>query len=145
MHEPSFAFVGSSPRTFPISLGGRPIADPSEGLKFLAEPRPGGDPIKAAIDRATKRVVAFHAKFHYWRAYDIWFRKARRVEDYEVQAIIRAAEAKETKELRNEFAEIRNRILILEARLSAQDADFHGPSIEGLGEMTRQFGGKGRP
>lgn len=144
MSTASLPIVGSATRTFPISLGGRSITDPAEGLFFLAEPRPGGDKVKQAIDRAAKRVAVFHSRFHYWRAFDIWFRKARRVEDYEVHAIIQAAEAKEAKDLRHEFADIRNRIRILEARLDAQDAEFHGPTIGALGVIARQMGGKDR-
>ena len=144
MQTASAAIIGSAPRTFPISLGGRVLNDPADGLFFLAEPRPGGDSVKAAIDRASKRVRVYCESFHYWRAFDVWYRKARSVEAFEIDAIIQAAHAKEAKELRHEFAEINNRIRVLEARLNAQDADFHSPSIGGLREVARQAGGKDR-
>lgn len=140
MSEASLANLGSATRTFPISLGGRVLSDPAEGLFFLSEPRPGGEKVKAAIDRAAKA-----AKLAYWRAFDIWYRKARRVEAYEIDAIIEAAEAKEARELRDEFQSIRTRIAILESRLVSQDPDFHRETIGALRQSAGLAGGKGRP
>lgn len=142
MQTASLAIRGSATRTFPFLVGGRSLADPAEGLFFLAD-QPLR-PVDPAIERATTWVRKFWQPFHFNRARDIWYRKARRVEDYEVHAIISAAEAKEHKELRHEFAEIQNRIRVIQARLDAQDAEFHGPSIAGFGEMARQVGGKDR-
>lgn len=145
MHEPSFSIVGSATRTFPISLGGRVIADPAEGLFFLAEPRPGGDKVKAAIERAAKLVRARCAHFHYWRAFDIWYRKARSVEAYEIDAIVEAAEAKEAKAIRDEIRDVRTRLLRLESILVTQDAEFHRETVDFVREQTRRLGGKDRP
>lgn len=139
MNGPSLATVGSATRTFPISLGGRTISDAAEGLFFLSEPRPGGEKIKTAIDRAAKA-----AKLAYWRAFDIWYRKARRVEAYEIDAIIEAAEAKEARELRDEFAAIRTRIAILESRLVSQDPDFHRETLVALRAGAGPLGRKDR-
>lgn len=51
-------------------------------LRQLAEPLHFGDRTKYAIDRAAKR-----AGLSYWRAFDIWYGKARRIEVHEVQGI----------------------------------------------------------
>lgn len=132
--------VGSATRTFPFPLGGgRVLNDPAEGLVFLSEPRPGGEKIKTAVDRAARR-----AKLTYWRAFDIWYRKARRVEDYEIDAIIQAAEAKNSKEIREEVYELRNRLARIESLLVAQDPEFHRPSIDHARAMVRGLSGKDR-
>lgn len=145
MSAASLPNLGSATGTFPISLGGgRIINDPADGLRFLSEPWPAGSKVKEAVQRAAKRVQVYCDSFHYWRAFDVWYRKARSVEGYEIDAIAQAIAAKESKELRDEFADILSRISILESRLVAQDPDFHRPSIGGLREMVRQAGGKDR-
>lgn len=120
------------------------MSDPAEGLFFLAEPRPGGDPVKAAIERASKRVRVYCTSFHYWRAFDVWYRKARSIADYEIDAIIQAAEAKDAKEIRDEVYELRNRLLRLESLLVTQDPEFHRPSIDHARQAVRELGGKDR-
>lgn len=142
MSTASLPIVGSATRTFPFSVGTRVLSDPTEGLFFLAEPRPGGEKVKEAIERATKRVRAYYSRFHYWRAFDIWYRKAHRVEDYEVEAIIQAAEAKDAKDIRDEVYELRSRLRRIESLLVSQDPEFHRPSIDHAGEMVRRLGGK---
>lgn len=54
----------------------------SASLRRLAEPLQFGDRTKYAIDRAAKR-----AGLSYWRAFDIWYGKARRIEEHEAQNI----------------------------------------------------------
>jgi hypothetical protein len=145
MTAASLQSLGSATGTFPISLGGgRVLADPADGLRFLSEPWPSGSKVKEAIERASRRVRIYCDSFHYWRAFDVWYRKARSVEAYEIDAIAQAIAAKEKKELRDEFADILSRISILESRLVTQDPDFHRPSIGGLREMARQAGRKDR-
>lgn len=122
--------LGTASQSFPISLGGRVLADPTEGLFFLAEPRPGGEYVKTAIDRAAKRVRTYCKDFGYWRAFDIWYRKARRIEAHEIIAIIQAAKAKDAKEIRDEVNELRGRLMRLESLLVAQDAEFHRETID---------------
>jgi hypothetical protein len=51
-------------------------------LKQLAEPLQFGDRTKYAIDRAARR-----AGLSYWRAFDIWYGKARRIETHEAESI----------------------------------------------------------
>lgn len=109
---------------------------PAEALKELANPRPGGDPTKSAINRAAKR-----AGLTYWRAFDIWYGKARRIEQHEVDALADALEKKRKEAERNEIHEIRTRLARLEARLSQQDSEFHRPTIDVLGEQIAGLGG----
>lgn len=101
-------------------------------LRELSEPWSGGEKIKSAIDRAARR-----AGLSYWRAYDIWYGKARRIEDFEREQIAAALRAKLERDARNEFHELKTRLALLEARLLAGDADFHSPALAALRESMR--------
>jgi hypothetical protein len=111
---------------------------PDEGLRELAKPWAGGERIKAVIDRAARR-----AGLSYWRAFDIWYRKARRVEDFECDAIADAVAKKREEEARNELHELRMRITRLEARMAATDPDFFRPEIDASRYLVRRTDGGG--
>lgn len=117
------------------------------GLKELAEPWPSGSKVKEAIERAAKRVLIPHAgkveRLSYWRAFDIWYRKARRIEQYEVDAIAEAIEKKRREAARNEFHELRTRLARLEAMFVQSDPDFHRENIDLVRGQVRQMGGAG--
>lgn len=98
---------------------------PQQGIRELSEPRPAGDPVKAAIHRASRL-----CGLSYWRCFDIFYGKARRVEPDEITAIADALERKRELEAKNELQELRIRIAKLEARLSQTDEDFHRPTID---------------
>lgn len=101
-------------------------------LRSVAEPRPVGDTIKAAINRAAKRVSAhLREPMRPGRAEDIWRGEARAIRAEEMDAIRRAAEKRLVGEARNEFTELDRRIARLEALL-VQDADFHGVEADAL-------------
>lgn len=105
----------------------------SNALKELAGTRLAGDPIKAAISRAAKR-----AGLSYWRAFDIWYCKARRVEQFELDAISDALALKRKEDQRNEAHELRLRITRLESLLAAADEDFYRPQITALRDQRNQ-------
>lgn len=105
------------------------VSEASVLLRQLAEPRLGGDLAKVAIDRAAKR-----AGLSYWRAFDIWYGKARRLEPYEADAITDALAEKNREDVRNELHDLRLRLARMEARLATQDPDFHRVSIDALRE-----------
>lgn len=120
----SHDLVGNDTRTCPQSLG--------SALRELAGPGQRGDRIKAAIDRASRR-----AGLSYWRAFDIWYRKARRIEEFEADAIRSAVDKKRKEDARRELHELRLQIERLEARLNAADADFYSPQIDGIRSSLR--------
>lgn len=62
------------------------LTEYSAALKRLAEPLAFGDSVKEAISRAAER-----AGLSYWRAFDIWYLMARRVDAHEAAAIERAS------------------------------------------------------
>lgn len=95
----------------------------AEYLVELADRQPG-ESVKTAIYNAAKRSGLSHT-----RASDIWYRKARRIEQFE-QDIIAAALLKHRRiSARNEFQELRTRLSRLEAMLAQSDPDFHRDTI----------------
>lgn len=104
-------------------------------LRELAEPWPSGSRVKAAIDRAARA-----AGIPYWRAFDIWYGKARLIRDFEIAAVATALEKKQREAARNEFHELKTRLAILESRLNQIDPDFHSPAIDQAREQMRGLG-----
>lgn len=97
----------------------------ANGLKALAGPPREGDRTKARIDRAARA-----AGLSYWRAFDLWYGKARRIDAHEVDAI-RAAERlrgeKSSHDLHAvavEMEALAERLSALSARLDRKDADL---------------------
>jgi hypothetical protein len=107
--------------------------DPAAALKELSEPSTRGDRVKAAIERAARL-----SGLTYWRTFDLWYRKARRVEDYEITAITEALATKRAGDARNELSELRLRLLRLESLLLQTDAEFHRPSIDFVQSQVRR-------
>jgi hypothetical protein len=88
--------------------------------------------VQRRIERAAKR-----AGLAYWRAFDIWYRKARRVEQYEIDAISEALTQKRKEANRNELHELHTRLARLESLLAQADADFYRPQIVALRDQRR--------
>ena len=86
---------------------------------------------KRAIERAGKL-----AGLSYTRSFDLWYRKARRLEDFEEQAIAAAVVKKRKDDARREFEELRTRMVRLESMLRQSDPDFHCSTIE---QVRAQF------
>lgn len=96
-----------------------------EALLELADPRPDGEPVKRAIERVSRKWGG-----SYWRTYDLWYGKARRVEEYEIDAIADALRVKREREAANELHELRTRLARLESRMAQTDEDFYRPNID---------------
>ena len=106
--------------------------EPSQALHELSKPWPSGERVKCAIARA-----ADLAGLSYWRAFDIWYRKARRIEDYETAQISEALERKNRLDTRNELSELRLRLARLESLLVQTDPDFHRPTVDFVRQSVR--------
>jgi predicted phage-related endonuclease len=115
------------------------LTDISASLRELSEPWERGDRIKAAIGRAARA-----ADLSYWRAFDIWYGKARRIEPAEADRIAAALARKSEERARNEFHELRTRLLRLESLLVSTDPDFHRPTVDQVRKQRGQFGGTDR-
>lgn len=113
--------------------------DAAEALQELSRPWPEGDNTKSAIGR-----VARLLHMPYWRVFDIWYRKAQRFNADEAEIIRSAIQKRREEEARNEFEELRTRLLKMEARLAATDSDFYRPHIDFVRQQLRRPGPKGR-
>ena len=107
----------------------------SRFLRELSEPWPSGELVKVAIDRASRL-----AGLSYWRTFDIWYGKARRVEDYEIDKIQEALRIKNERAARNELHDLKLRLARLEASLAAGDAEFYSPHIDAYRAVTASTG-----
>lgn len=115
------------------------MSDAATMLRELSYPWEPGERIKTIIDRTSRL-----CRLSYWRTFDIWYRKARKVEDYEIAQIAEALRIKTEKAARNEFHDLKLRLARLEAAMASQDANFHSPSIDFARDMVRQLGGSHR-
>jgi hypothetical protein len=89
------------------------MTDLSAALRELAQPLSFGDPVKPAIERAARR-----AGLSYWRTFDLWYGKARRVEPDECVRINEALAKRREEAARHELHDLKIRIARLEALLS---------------------------
>ena len=119
-----------------LQLG--PNSVPTLQLHQLSEPWPKGDRVKSAINRVSKLVG-----LPYWRAYEIWYGRARRIEPHELQLIAAAIQKKNEEDARNELQSLKKRISILEARLNSGAEKFHGADANQIGAQTCGAGGVG--
>ena len=83
----------------------------------------GPGPIKSAIFRASKL-----SGLPYTRTWNIWYGKALRVEEHELQQIT-TAWGTEDERLRRDIIELKSKIARLEARLAMADARVRSPHI----------------
>ncbi len=100
------------------------MVDCVKALQELAEPSARGDRVKAAIERAARL-----SGLSYWRTFDLWYGKARRVEEFEIKAINNALVKKRAEGTRNELQELRIRLARLESLLAQTDEDFHRETL----------------
>lgn len=118
------------------------VAEAASLLRSVAEPRPVGDTVKAAITRAAKRVSKhLREPMRPGRAEDIWRGEARIIRAEELDAIRKAADARLLQEARREFTQLDARIARLEALL-VQDPEFHRVEADALRAVA---GGADRP
>jgi len=105
-------------------------------LRELSLPWAAGERIKSVLDRTSRL-----ARLTYWRTFDIWYGKARRIEPHEIEQIAEALRIKNEKAARNELHELKLRLATLEARLLSGDTDFHSPYLDGVRAQTAHMGG----
>lgn len=112
------------------------MSDAATMLRELSEPWSAGERMKSVLDR-THRMCGLS----YWRTFDLWYRKARKVEDYEIAQIAEALRIKNERAARNELHQAKLILARLEARLNAGDADFYRADIDGLRAASSAMGG----
>lgn len=117
------------------------IAEASFRLRRIAEPRPVGDRVKAAIDRAAKRVG-----LPTQRVENLWYGEARVVKAEEMDAIRRTDEARQLKErtARDQAAELGALFAGVAERLRQIDPDFHRDNVASLLDAAGALGAMDR-
>lgn len=110
------------------------LGSPAEALKELGAIQPG-EKTKVAVERAARR-----SGLSYWRTFDIWYGKARRIEDSERASIADALVKYRRKGFREELNELRARLAQLEARMSLEDAALDSAEIAAGWALVRQSG-----
>lgn len=114
------------------------MIDFSRHLKTLAGPTNAGE-TKTAIDRAAKA-----SGLAYWRAFDIWYGKARRIEHHEGEAILRAVQEKSVKGQANVIQQLQTELARLQSIHAQASADLDRQELDrmrsGLGSMGRDYG-----
>jgi hypothetical protein len=107
------------------------IISPKEALHELSEPSSRGERMKTVLERVSQL-----SGLPYWRCSDLWYGKAKRVEQFEMDAIADALQRKRELEARNELAELRDRISRMEAYCNSIDPSFHRPQIDFMRKAT---------
>lgn len=96
------------------------MTDLSPLLKQIAGPGERGDKIKVAIERAANATG-----LSYWRAFDIWYGKARLILPDEEAAIMAALVRIEIDRERKELHQMRTSHARFESRLNQMEAAFN--------------------
>lgn len=111
------------------------IGKAGEALREIAGHTPGYGYTKQALGEAARRTGLSQS-----RTFDLWYGKARRVEQYELDAINDALNKKRREVERNELHDLQLRIARLEARLASSDPEFHRPTLDALRGAKTQRG-----
>jgi hypothetical protein len=101
--------------------------DMAKALQELSAPHGRDEKMVAIIERSARL-----AGLSYSRCYEIWYRRARRIEHAEVVRIKEALRQKTRLDARNELHELRLRLTRLEAVLSISDEEFHRSEIDAV-------------
>jgi hypothetical protein len=107
--------------------------DPARALKELSEPQMRGEKITTIIERCARI-----AGLSYSRAYEIYYRRARRIEPAEIARISDALQQKNARDARNELSELRLRLTRLESLLVLSDAEFHRENLGPVRDALRR-------
>lgn len=107
--------------------------DVAKALKALSEPHLRDEKMVTIIERSARL-----AGLSYSRAYEIIYRRARRIEPAEIARISEALDLKNQRDARNELRELRLRLTRLEALLSISDPEFHRENLGALRDGLRR-------
>jgi hypothetical protein len=110
-------------------------------VREIAEPRPVGDSVKAAIDRAARRLG-----FGYRRTKTIWYGEATKITAEEIDVLRRETARRRQEEIaRAEALVVIDRMVALRSALASADEDFNRPLLDALDDSLRAMGAEIRP
>jgi hypothetical protein len=104
--------------------------DVSRRLRALAEPRPVGDRVKVAIQRAARATG-----LTYWRAYDHWYGKAKTIHAEEIE-MIRRAELNKARGASRELIQFARDFEAMAERASRIDPEMVGPFADAMRDIA---------
>lgn len=102
-----------------------------DGLRAVAGP---GGSVKERISRAARRTG-----LAYWRVFDLWYGKARRIDPHEIETVRSKQEQEEA--LRADTDELLAQVLARVAALEAALADQRASAASGQGAAAVRQGG----
>lgn len=110
-----------------------------DGLRAVAGP---GGSVKERISRAARRTG-----FAYWRVFDLWYGKARRIDAHEIETVRSKQEQEEALRAETDelLAQVLERVAALEAAFARQRQDeASGPGAEAIdqGGLVGRFLGR---
>lgn len=111
------------------------VSEMQAGLRTIAEPVHAGESVKALINKAARRTG-----FEYWRAREIWYGRARRIDASELEIVRACLRKQEKASLNAEMAAMHARVSRLEALFTTQDPEFFGPDVSAVREQLAQLG-----
>lgn len=122
------------------------MSDAAVLLKQLADPWNRGEFVKDVITR-----IAPLAGLSYWRAWDIWYDKARRVEEGELANIAAAIAKKNNRAVWNAIHKIEADLANLKSIVAGSSEDYGQPTVNSgrgrlrvAGQADRSAAGGGR-
>lgn len=115
------------------------MADATMMLKDLSQPWRPGEFVKDAISR-----IAPLAGLSQTRAADIWYGKARRVEDYELANIADALAKKNERSIWNRIHNIEVELAQLKSIVRLSNTDYGQSAFDSSGGPVRVAGQNGR-
>lgn len=117
------------------------LSEASFLVRQIAEPRPVGDSVKAAIGRAARRLG-----FSFSRTKTIWYAEAHRIDAHEMDALRRELKRRRQEGIaRVEALNTIERLVALRSSLAEADSDFHRETITALDDALRAMGAEIRP
>lgn len=116
------------------------VAQAQADLRKLGGELLPGEKIGIVIGR-----VAVAAGLKYSRAFELWYGRSRRLEDYERQQIREALARKELERLENDLHNWRIILAKMDAKVASLRADLNRPSLDLLGHEVRGRGRRARP
>lgn len=111
------------------------MTDATAMLKELSLPWQPGEFVKDVLTRVAPLAGLTHS-----RAFDIWYRKARKVDEAEIAQIADALNKKHERAMWNEFDDIKTRIARFEARYGASRPNFARSNADGDRPQLRVAG-----
>jgi hypothetical protein len=110
------------------------FSDAMRLVKLAAEPRPVGDSVKEAVNRAS-RALGWSVS----RTRDIWYGEAHRLDSREMDALRAVERRQNLRSIEADYRKNFEQLSALRARLQSRDPDFHKDDIAAIGWLVTEL------